>query len=109
MSKMKKLFKPVTLLLGIVSIALLAGCATPIPYGFFRSDMTIPMTATSNAKGTKVGTSQLKTYCTFYATGDASVDAACKDGDIKEIKSVDWTVDSWLGIISTYTTTVTGE
>ena len=47
----------------------------------------------------------------FVATGDASIEAACKKAGITKIHHVDWKVvsDIPFGIKTIYTTTVYGE
>jgi hypothetical protein len=45
----------------------------------------------------------------MWAEGDASIEAAKKNGGITTVSSVDTKVKSILGIYTTYTTTVRGN
>ena len=63
----------------------------------------------SCASGSKVGKATSTTYLALWAEGDASIDAAKKNGGITTVSSVDVKVDSILGIITTFTTTVRGN
>lgn len=70
----------------------------------------VPVTATSNPVGTKVGTSKATVYLGFLALGqDASIQTAAKNGGIKTISTVDMKQGNVLNIIWTYETIVTGN
>ena len=108
--------KKVSVLLAAFAVILLAGCATAVPRGGIYSEMTLPALATGNkaltkTTGLKVGTSQCESILGLVATGDASIEAACKKAKITKIYHVDWKVvsDIPLGIKTIYTTTVYGE
>ena len=97
----------------IVSAALtlsaLALCSCGAPrVGMVYTDISAPTTATC-ASGSKVGTATSTTYLALWAEGDASINAAKKNGGITTVSSVDTKVHSILGIITTYTTTVRGN
>lgn len=88
-----------TLALMFVAAAMLSGCA-----------LTLPVGATSNAVGSKVGTSTATGYLGFlFFNADAGIRSAAKNGGITKISTVDIKQTSLLGIIVTYETTVTGE
>ena len=57
----------------------------------------------------KVGVSKATSILALIATGDASIEAAAKAGNIKTIKYVDWSAKNILGIYGEYTTTVYGD
>ena len=97
-----------TLLVGLVF--LLTGCATIYPTGAIYTDVQLPVTVTDNA-GTpmKTGTAQATSWFGLVATGDASIEAAKKNGDITKVYHVDWDAMSVLGIYGRYTVTVYGE
>ncbi|MEM7037344.1 MAG: TRL-like family protein [Bacteroidota bacterium] len=85
----------VTLMLG----AFMASCS-----------MTMPVNATSNEVGSKVGTSKGSCYLGALCFGvDASIKSAAKNGNVKRISTVDMKVSNILGIVITYETMVTGE
>ena len=70
----------------------------------------MPVTATSNPVGSKVGTAKATTYFYFIAFNqDASIQTAAKNGGIKKISTVDMKTGNVLNIIWTFETIVTGE
>jgi hypothetical protein len=82
-----------------VLVAMLSGCA-----------LTLPVNATSNPVGSKVGTSSATGYLGFlFFNQDASIRAAAKNGGITKISTVDIKQSNVLNIIITYETIVTGE
>lgn len=85
---------------------LLTSCLTPV--GVVFSDVTIPGQATS-AGGNKVGTSKSVTYLGLFSRGDSSIAAAKRNGNISTVSSVDTHIDNILGIVTTFTTKVTGH
>ncbi len=92
-----------------LAVATLALCSCGAPrIGALYTDISAPLTATT-AVGTKVGTATSTTYLGLVATGDASINAAKKNGGITTVSSVDEKVHSILGIVTTYTTTVHGN
>lgn len=108
--------KKMSILIAAFAVVLLAGCTTAVPRGGIYSEMTLPALATGNkaltkTTGMKVGTSQCVSWFGMVATGDASIEAACKKNKITKIYHVDWKVKSDIpvGIKTIYTTTVYGE
>ena len=85
-------------ILGLFSI-LSYGCA-----------VTMPMGATSNEIGDKVGTSTATCYFNVLCFDqDASVQTAAKNGGITKISTIDIKVKNTLVIIIEYETIVTGQ
>ena len=78
---------------------------------FFTScALTLPVTATSNQVGDKVGMSKAQGYLGFlWFDQDASIQKAAKNGGITTISTVDIKSTNLLGIIMTYETIVTGN
>ncbi len=103
---MKKMILP--LLLAAVCAGLL-GCATPVPMGMAYTDLKLPVLATDNGPAAKTGTATCNSYFGLVAIGDASIDAAKKNGGLTKVTHVDWQANNILGIIGTYTVTVYGE
>ena len=103
--------KKMSVLIAAMAVVLLAGCTTAIPQGGIYSEMNLPVMATGETKGSKVGTSQCVSYLGMVAKGDASVAAAMKQGKISKVSHIDWKVESEipLGIKTVYTTTVYGN
>jgi hypothetical protein len=84
-----------------------AGCAAVM---LASCSITLPVAATSNAVGSKVGKSSGNCFLGFLCFGvDASIQTAAKNGGISKISTVDYTNKSILNLIITHETTVTGE
>ena len=93
---MKKVKMVITL--GLVSL-FLTGCA-----------ITLPVAATSNAVGSKVGTSTATVYMgRLMFDADASIRTAAANGGITKISTVDIKISSLFNIITTYECIVTGS
>ncbi len=72
--------------------------------------LTMPVNATSNSVGSKVGTASAKGYLgVLFFNQDASIQAAAKAGGISKISTVDIETTNILNLIITYKTIVTGE
>lgn len=95
----------------IVSVMMLSGCAglgSPVPGSLF-AEVTTPVTADGAVSSPKVGRSSAQSILGLVAQGDASIQAAMKDGGIQKVHHVDYQVENLLGVIATYTTIVYGE
>lgn len=72
--------------------------------------ITLPVNATSNEVGTKVGTAKAEGFLSvLFFDQDASIQAAAKNGGIRKISTVDIKHTSILGLYVTYETIVTGK
>ncbi|MGB0985080.1 MAG: TRL-like family protein [Saprospiraceae bacterium] len=72
--------------------------------------VTLPVTATSNAVGSKVGTAKARGYFhILFFDADASIKTAAKNGGITKISTVDVKRTDVLGIVTSFETIVTGE
>ena len=72
--------------------------------------LTMPVTATSNPVGQKVGTAKATGFLgVLFFNADASIQTAAKNGGITEISTVDIKHTSILNIVVTYETIVTGK
>tara|TARA_B100000767_G_scaffold34841_1_gene29604 strand:+ start:6610 stop:6882 length:273 start_codon:yes stop_codon:yes gene_type:complete len=90
---MKKLF------LIVVGSLFLSSCA-----------LTLPVTATSNEVGSRVGMSKATGFLgVFWFNQDASIQKAAKSGGISKVSTVDLKSTDILGIVQTYECIVTGE
>ncbi len=77
---------------------------------FSSCSLTLPVTATSNPVGAKVGTSKATGFLSvLFFNADASIMAAAKQGGITEISTVDLKYKNLLGLVVTYETIVTGN
>jgi len=105
--------KKIAFIVCLISMFTMLGCAGPYTQGFIFSDMKIPACSPDDSSGLqlgpKTGTSQMVNYLGWIATGDASIDAAAKNGDIKTVKTVDVHYTTILGVVNTTTTIVTGN
>ena len=72
--------------------------------------LTLPVNATSNPVGDKVGTAKATGYLGYlFFDQDASIQTAAKNGGITKISTVDIKCGNILNLITTYETIVTGE
>lgn len=71
--------------------------------------ITMPVNATSNPVGDKVGTASATIVLGLYFNQDASIQRAAKNGGIKEISTVDIKQTNILGMVWMYETIVTGK
>ncbi len=95
---MKKvlLFAVIAMVLGM-----LVSCAT----------YTVPISATSNSVGSKVGVATGKTILGYFGSDtESGIRQAAANGGITKISTVDFSFNMGiLGIVQKYTCTVTGE
>ncbi len=93
-------FKNLAIALAITSVAFLSSCS-----------VTVPVTATSNPVGSKVGIAKsTQTLGFFFDGGDLSIKSAAKNGGISKISTVDFKSSLvFLYLIRSYETIVTGE
>lgn len=103
------------ILTSLVAVSLLAtsGCAavaTRAPVtGFLYSDVAAGENISSNAGTTKQGEACAASILGLIGTGDASINAAAKEGGIAKIAYVDGKSSNILGIYAKYCTVVYGE
>ena len=72
--------------------------------------LTLPVNATSNTIGKKVGTAKATGYLGFlFFNADASIQTAAKNAGITKISTVDIKQTTILCIVVTFETIVTGE
>jgi hypothetical protein len=72
--------------------------------------LTLPVTATTNPVGSKVGTATATGFFgILFFDADASIQTAAKNAGISKISTVDIKFKNVLGIITSYETIITGE
>jgi len=72
--------------------------------------LTLPVGATGNTVGSKVGTAKASGYLgMIYMNADASIQTAAKNGGITKISTVDLKQTSMFNLLTTYECIVTGE
>lgn len=88
-----------TVLASLAFAAIMTSCA-----------VTLPINATSNPVGNKVGSATAMGYLgIFFFNADASIKTAAKNGGITKISTVDIKQTNFLNLVITYETIVTGE
>jgi len=96
----------------VVMASLLSSCAVssvaPV-VGSIYTDVKAPLAVTSNTGASKVGTAYAESILGIIATGDASIEAAARQGGIQSIRHVDYKATSILGLYAKYTVYVYGE
>lgn len=88
-----------TIIATFALVAIMSSCA-----------LTLPVTATSNPVGSKVGRATAIGYLgIIYLNADASIRTAAKNGGITKISTVDIKQTNLFNLLTTYETIVTGE
>lgn len=91
--------KAKTIVTALAATAIMAGCA-----------LTLPVNATGNPVGKKVGTATATGYLGFlFFNQDASIQKAAQNGGITKISTVDVKKSTILNLLISYETIVTGE
>ena len=85
-----------------------AGVQSPL-VGSIYTNLRGPVAVTASTGTSKVGQATAKSILGWIATGDASIEAACKEAGITRIHHVDYQVTSILSFFATYTVLVYGE
>lgn len=90
---------------------LIAIAGVAATFALTSCSVTIPVAATSNPVGDKVGRAKTSAIIgLFFDGGDASIQTAAKNGGIKRISTVDFKQSVYLGYLyATYETIITGE
>ena len=97
-------------LLGGVAGSTLGCIAAPVvpPLGMIYTDVHAPLAPRGDV-GTRRGSSQVTSILGLISIGDASVKAAAANGNIREVKLVDYEYKNVLGVFQRYTTVVYGD
>ena len=97
------------LALSFSALLLLQSCASAPVMGGIYTDVQYPITATSNYTSTRQGESCAISILGLIAVGDASIEAARRNGGMSTIATVDAHTFSVLGIYASYCVTVRGK
>lgn len=110
------MMKRLLLGLGCVAMMMSASCSyyrAPVmpPMGLLYADIKAPMDIDVDRTelGTKVGRATSKSILGLFATDDASIAAAARNGGITEILHVDYEFKNVLMIFQEFTTVVYGN
>ena len=96
----------------VLSVVFATGCASvasPVGNGFIFTAVDGPVTLTENVGSRKTGEACASNVLGLFATGDASIDAARRNGAIAKVSTVDHTSFSLLFLYSRFCTVVKGE
>jgi phosphotransacetylase len=101
-------------LLMVISFAtlVLTGCvcvSSPVSNGLIYTGVQGPVAATAADTYSRVGKSSCVAVLGFVSAGNASIDAAMKNGAITKIHHVDHKSTNILGVFAKYTTIVYGQ
>lgn len=95
----------------LLGAGLVSGCATvasPVQGAWFTGvewGTQVP----AGSPGSRSGEASCQTILGLIATGDASVEAAARNGGISKVMTVDHKSFSVMGVYGKFTTKVTGE
>lgn len=94
-----------------LSLSACTSTISPLP-GLLYTDVKYPSYydgVEAAGPGSRRGEAQATSILGLIATGDASIEAAAKNGGVQRIHTADTHGMSILGLFATYTTIVTGE
>ena len=107
---MKLGLKAVIAAVSVTSLVVLTGCATSFPLGLVYTSTNQPVTVgTGDMKFSKKGEAKCQSILGLFASGDASINAACKEANITKVAWVNQEIVNILGIYGSYKTVVFGE
>ncbi len=86
--KRSKIFRILPWAMLTMGMALMSCARAPVA-GVLYSDVYYPNLATPNATGPRVGEACATSYLSLVAVGDASIEAARRNGGINQVSSVD--------------------
>lgn len=96
----------------VALVIVLQGCAAvtraPVTGGLY-TDTHAGLSATSNQAGNRVGEACAQSILGLFATGDASIEAARRNGGITMITAVDEHATSYFFVYAKYCTIVRGR
>ncbi len=100
---MKKLLSisVVTLVLG--------GCASYAPFGVLYTKGATGVAVNNNVAPTKEGKACMNSVLGLVAWGDASIEAAKRNAQIKDVATMDYKAENILGIYGEYCIVVKGQ
>ena len=102
--------KAIVTAVSLASLAVLTGCATSFPLGLVYTSVKLPVTVGyGEMRYSKMGEAKCQTMFGCFASGDASINAACSDAKITKVGWVNQEVLNILGIYGSYKTVVYGE
>jgi hypothetical protein len=95
----------------VITVFLISGCATSVPLGIMYTEISVPRQGVTqgDVSYTKVGVAKATSVLGLVATGDASLRAAIRNGQIAKVKYVDYSAKNILGLYGEYTVTVYGD
>lgn len=103
--------KPLRLAVLAVGVTALAGCAfTPVmpPRGILYTNQNAPLFP-GGRPGDKVGEASSHSVLFLVGWGNSGLDRAMRNGDITEVRHVDYNIQNYALVYQRYTTVVYGE
>jgi hypothetical protein len=97
--------------LAVFSLVAITGCGFVAdgPFGWAYTDSKTPMAVGTAKAGSKRGKACIKSFFGMTSIGDASIEAAMKSADIKEVYALESENLSVLGTYTRQCTVVSGE
>lgn len=96
----------------LISVFVLSGCASstmPVT-GMLYGNVSAPMAATSAPEeASRVGRASVRSILGIFASGDASIQTAARNGGITEIHHVDYESQNFFGVLAEFTVVVYGN
>ncbi len=98
-------------ILAVFTLVLITGCGFVAdgPFGWVYTNNTVPVTIGTSKSASKVGKSCIYSFFGGLSIGNASIDKAMKNGDIKDIFTVNKENLNILGSYTQQCTVVRGE
>lgn len=110
MEKEKSMMKKLVVLVVLAGLA--TGCGVIPASGLLATTTKVPgwYYGDDNPTGaSKTGQACLSNYLMLFATGDASIAQAMANGNIKNVSTIDHSVESYLFLYARYCTIVKGD
>lgn len=104
-----KIIGLITLLASALFVTGCASVASPVGNGVILTSVDGPVTVTENVGSKKKGEACASNVLGLFATGDASIEKARRQGDVAKVSSVDHSSFSLLFLYSKFCTVVHGE
>ena len=103
------MIKKALLALALAGMLFLAGCATYIPAGGLFVDGKSGVGINNGVAASKTGKACMNSVLGLVAYGDATMESAMRNGNIKKVATVNYEAKNILGIYGTYCLVVTGN
>ncbi len=98
-------------ILSVLTLIAITGCGFVAdgPFGWMYTNHTVSVATGSARTGSKVGKACIRSFFGAISVGNGSIEAAMRDGEINEIRTVNKENLSILGTYTSQCTVVAGE